>query len=352
MPYGFRNLVFEGGGVKGIAYVGVMEVLEEKGILQNIDRVGGTSAGAINAVAAALNFSNDEVRDILSTLNFNNFMDDSWGVVRDLDRLKDEYGWYKGDFFRNWIAGLIEEKTGNPNLTFKGLHDFKELPGNPEGFRDLFVCATNLSTHFSEVFSVEHTPRMRIADAVRMSMSIPLFFAAVQRQPGNDIYVDGGVLRNYPIKLFDREKYIDASDQAAYVRIPPYYKEATASVQARNRNSSPYVYNKQTLGFRLDSKTEIGMFRDGAEPKHKKIDDFFDYALNLIGTLLDAELNKHLHSDDWARTVYVDSLGVGTTDFDLPDEKKEDLVKSGREGATEYFKWFDNPKKKVINRPK
>ena len=69
MSYGFRNLVFEGGGVKGIAYVGTMEVLEDRGILQNIDRVGGTSAGAINAVLTALNFSNDEVSDILGSLD-------------------------------------------------------------------------------------------------------------------------------------------------------------------------------------------------------------------------------------------------------------------------------------------
>ncbi len=48
MNYPFRKLVFEGGGVKGIAYVGAMEILEENQILQNIHRVGGTSAGAIN----------------------------------------------------------------------------------------------------------------------------------------------------------------------------------------------------------------------------------------------------------------------------------------------------------------
>jgi len=56
----FRNLVFEGGGVKGIAYVGAMEVLEEKGILGDVRRVGGTSAGAINAVLLAAGYSNDE----------------------------------------------------------------------------------------------------------------------------------------------------------------------------------------------------------------------------------------------------------------------------------------------------
>ena len=44
----FRNLVFEGGGVKGIAYAGAVAVLEDKGILPGIRRVAGTSAGAIS----------------------------------------------------------------------------------------------------------------------------------------------------------------------------------------------------------------------------------------------------------------------------------------------------------------
>jgi NTE family protein len=44
MAYHFCNLVLEGGGVKGIAYVGALQVLEEKGILSKIQRVGGTSA--------------------------------------------------------------------------------------------------------------------------------------------------------------------------------------------------------------------------------------------------------------------------------------------------------------------
>ena len=40
MAYHFRNLVFEGGGVKSIAYIGAMKVLKDEGILQNITRVG------------------------------------------------------------------------------------------------------------------------------------------------------------------------------------------------------------------------------------------------------------------------------------------------------------------------
>ena len=67
-----------------------------------------------------------------------------------------------------------------------------------------------------------------------------------------------------------------------------------------------------------------------------------DYSWALINTVLNAQQNIHLHSDDWARTVYIDTLGVNTTDFYLEDEKKQDLVESGRSGTQEYFNWFDN----------
>ncbi len=59
--YHFKNLVFEGGGVKGIAYVGALEVLEKEGILGSIERVAGTSAGAMVAVLVALGYTATEL---------------------------------------------------------------------------------------------------------------------------------------------------------------------------------------------------------------------------------------------------------------------------------------------------
>ena len=66
----FRNLVFEGGGVRGIAYVGAMEVLAQRGLLDHITRVGGTSAGAINALIHALGFDLDSQHAILDSTDF------------------------------------------------------------------------------------------------------------------------------------------------------------------------------------------------------------------------------------------------------------------------------------------
>jgi NTE family protein len=342
MAYHFKNLVFEGGGVKGIAYIGAMQVLKEKGVLDNIRRVGGTSAGAINATMFALGFSIAEQRRILKKMDFNNFMDDSWGLLRDTERLIEKFGWYKGDFFHDWISGLINKKLRNPNATFRDL----KAAGGP----DLYVYGTNLSTRFGEVFSVEHTPTTRIADAVRISMSIPLFFAAF-RNIRKDVYVDGGLLNNFPVKLFDRDKYIDEADRAKMGVEPKYYQAENSQFLKKHPNASRYVYNKETLGFRLDSKQEIGVFRDGAEPQHADIADFFDYIKALIGTVLESQGNSHLHSDDWQRTIYIDTLGVGTTDFDLPETKKTKLEQSGRSCANAYFDWYDKKASKPANRP-
>lgn len=341
MAYPFRNLVFEGGGVKGIAYVGAMKVLEKEDILKKIRRAGGTSAGSINAVLFAAGFSNTETLNVLNKLDFNDFKDDSWGVLRDMQRLKNEYGWYKGDFFKEWIGDLLKRKTGSANITFKALmeHTGKEL----------YVYASNLSTNFGEVYSPEHTPRKRVVDAVRRSMSIPLFFRAV-RDDREDVFVDGGVINNYPVKLFDREKYLE--DQSLK-RIPPYYQDENIKLKAKFPKSSTYIYNKETLGFRLDSAKEIGVFRDGQEPPHHEIGNFLDYTMELIKTVLAVQDSQHLHSDDWHRTVYIDTLGVGTTDFDLSDSRKRELVASGRKAAEDYLKWWaDEDSDLAVNHPK
>jgi NTE family protein len=337
MTYKFRNLIFEGGGVKGIAYVGAMEELEKRNILENIIRVGGTSAGAINATLVALGYSNHETLEILQNLDFNNFMDDSWGIVRDTERLIQEFGWYKGEFFRKWIGQVIRAKTGNSESTFADLEAMKL----DKGFRSPYFMSTNLSTRFSEIFSFEHTPRICVADAVRMSMSIPLFFAA-RRSARGDVYVDGGVLDNYPIKLFDRKKYLSDREAGESYSEPPYYAVINKGLEKLDRPISKYLYNKETLGFRLDTKEEISIFRDHSAPPSHKIDNFFDYAWALVDTLMEAQQSMHLHGDDWARSIYIDTLGVKTTQFDLPAEMKDRLVQSGREGVYKYFEWFDH----------
>jgi NTE family protein len=51
---------------------------------------------------------------------------------------------------------------------------------------------------------------------------------------------------------------------------------------------------------------------------------------------------KHLHKNDWGRSVFIDSLDVNTTDFDLPDTKIKDLIESGGNGVKKHFNWRDS----------
>lgn len=343
MRYHFKNLVFEGGGVKGIAYVGAMRKLEEMGILGQITRVGGTSAGAINAMLVGLGYSNDETRKILWEMNFNKFMDADTGFLRNGLRLFRSYGWFKGDFCRSWVGSLVADKTGRSDTTFAQIEAMK----GQKAFKSMYFMGTNLNTGFSEVFSAEKTPDTPIADAVRFSMSIPFFFAAKRHGARQDVYVDGGVLDNYPVKIFDRGRYIQTEESA---RRTDYYEAINKEFLGMHPGSSPYVYNKETLGFRLDGKDEISMFRDQKEPQVRKIDGMFSFIKSVALTYLDSQNNAHLHSDDWQRTIYIDTLGVGTTEFSLADEKKEALLESGYKWTGSYFDWYDRPDSAAVNK--
>jgi len=342
MTVQFRNLVFEGGGVKGIAYVGAMQVLDQRGLLRDIRRVGGTSAGAINALIFALGFDTLEQREILESADFRKFMDSSFGFIRDIRRLAKEFGWNKGDFFSGWIAELIRRKLGSERATFADL----AAAGCPE----LHVIGTNLSTGFAEVFSVERHPGMALAEALRISMSIPLFFAAVRHGPRPDVYVDGGVMLNYPVKLFDRARYIDMEAEPDAARTTEYYNKENARFALAMPGRSPYVYNRQTLGLRLDTREQIGLYRYDEPLKGKPIKSFSDYARALLGSLMNVQEHVHLHGDDWQRTVYIDTLDVGTTDFDISRERMAALIEQGITGTESYFRWFYDPAEQPANR--
>lgn len=341
MAYHFHNLVFEGGGVKGIAYVGALEVLEKEGILQNIKRVAGTSAGAMMAVLVGLRYTAEEVREVLWELNFKKFLDSSFGIVRDTKRLIEEYGWYKGDYFRDLMADLIKRKTGDGEMTFAQL-------AATQKYREIYLVGADLSTGVSKLFyNNKETGGMKIADAARISMSIPLFFASVKAgDEEKHIYVDGGLLDNYSIKTFDREKFVD--DKKKNIRRTDYYdKINTKKSYQEVLEDNPYVYNRETLGFRLDAKEDISMYLAHKPVVRNKINTFFTYTKALVTTLIDFQDSIHLHSDDWQRTVYIDTLGVRAIDFDISDVKKQKLVDSGRQYTAEYLNWYNNDEEKA-----
>jgi NTE family protein len=318
----FTNLVFEGGGVKGIAYCGALEILENKGILKNISRVAGTSAGAITAGLLAVGFDNNEIFILLKNTSFSSFMDSKWGFIRDAIGLFSKFGWYKGKKFQQWFELQVEKKTQNKNFTFKDLQE--AVSSQKPGFKELAVAGTNLSTQTSEIFSWEKTPEISIANAIRISMSIPLFFYVVNYK--NYRYVDGGLYYNYPIDIFDNIKYLSNKKYGKEIDYDP--REGA-------------IYNCQTLGLRVDAKEEIKAVFEKIPPQ--PIKNMKEFMSALIGGYMEGMNKIHLHKNDWHRTIYIDSLGVKTTQFDLDDSTIDRLIKSGQNGATDYFNWFENP---------
>ncbi|MCH7859659.1 MAG: patatin-like phospholipase family protein [Candidatus Marinimicrobia bacterium] len=305
-----KNLVFEGGGVKGIAYGGALLELEAGDHLKEVTRVGGTSAGAITATLLAMGYTAQEVSDIVARTNFESFADNTRGVIRDALRLIRQFGFNKGDAFRKWIGQLIAERTGNARITFGEHHRW----ARDQGFPDLYVVGTNLSRQRAEVFSHERddTRDMEVRQAVRISMSIPLYYRAVRTSEG-DVMVDGGVTWNYPVDLFDQPAYLDGAD-----------------------GGNGHV-NPRTLGLRLDSRTEIEHYKTGADLPTLKIKNIKSYTGALIGFLMAAANRVHLSEHDRKRTIFIDTIGVQTTEFKLSEQKIAALVASGRKAAQEYL---------------
>ncbi|HWN43962.1 MAG TPA: patatin-like phospholipase family protein [Thermoanaerobaculia bacterium] len=291
-----RNLALEGGGVKGLAYPGALQVMQAEGILPKIEKVAGTSAGSIVAALIALGYSPDQMQALMLDLDFKQFEDGS--ALGGPERLFRRFGWFRGDYFLEWMQCRVKEQTGNPNATFA------DLQADLSKFKQLFVLSTDLSRRRSQVFSYENSPDLPIAQAVRASMSIPLFFEAYDiddalfKEAGakQDLFVDGGVFDNYPIELFDPASGI----------------------------------NSET----------IGLFLSNPKPKDQfnKIDSLPEYARNLFEALLNVQVNAFNNSpDDQKRTIRICDLGVGTTDFSLSNEMKCKLIQQGVLDACNYL---------------
>lgn len=304
----YTNLVFEGGGIRGIAYAGVLKVLENSGIIKDIEKVGGTSAGAITALMISLGYSSDVIYEIISETKFQKFNDGEFIFFGGLSRLSEKYGWYKGNKFTHWLEKIIEAKTGDAEITLAALQQ--------KNFKQLYVTGTCLNKQKLLVFSAETYPQMKVKDAVRISMSVPLYFEAVfidsvgkvykknKKDKNLDIVVDGGILGNFPIFLFD-SIVVNASNQ--YTRIP----------------------NFKTIGVRLDSEEQIKSDSLNKKLVPVEINGISNY-LTAFYTIILENLNRNqLIPSDWERTISVSSVGIGSKIKKLSSEQKMSLIKSG-----------------------
>ncbi|MBC6697375.1 patatin-like phospholipase family protein [Hymenobacter sp. BT190] len=320
----YRNLVMEGGGIRGIAYGGALAELEKQGVLAGLQRVGGTSAGAIQAALLAVGYSPQEIIEVVNHTPIQRLNDGRLIFFGGSTRLVKQYGWYRGDEFTKYLSELVNRKTGNPNLTLGELHTLVQQ--RPTHYRDLYTTGTNLTRQCTQVFSYETHPAMRVADAVRISMSIPLYFRAVlldttghvvrQPAPGQpvEVLVDGGLLANYPIDLFD---------DARYFTVPA----GTAATT-----------NPETLGLRLDRAEQIALDAQSGRQRQLApyvIQDFGSY-VGALYTVAIENLNP-ARPADWARTVSISTMGFNPKIKRVSDAQKQLLMDSGRAGVQAFF---------------
>ncbi len=321
--YYYKNLVMEGGGVRGLAYSGALEVLEQKDILKNIDQVAGSSAGAIAGLMVSLSYNAKEIDSILQTLKIDEFNDgkDIFGKIK---RVKKEYGVYKGDNFEKWLAQLIEYKTGNANTTFEELHQLHLLNKN---FKDFYCTGTNISLQRLEILSWNTFPNMKLKTAVHISSCIPFYFKPVAiDSSGNEIlskdsltkydfYVDGGMLCNYPISMFDSS--LDGLNPLISEKI---------------------IYNPQTLGLKLERGEQIEEFdKNNLTIAPYQISSMKQYTSAVMNLLMESINRKPGLANEKGRTIYISYGDISGKPRKISLKEKKILHDYGVTAANKFF---------------
>jgi NTE family protein len=231
--------------------------------------------------------------------------------------LKD-LGIYEGKFFHEWISGLLEAKNVT---TFGDL--VNEDISDPKYTHKLRVIASDV-THKRMLILPDDAPHlgiepdeMIVADAVRMSMSIPICFEPVEIRGGDEdehehTIVDGGMLSNFPVWLFD---------------CPPGQKPRWPTFGLMLVEPQP----RTAIGHRLAHE-------DDPEIEHGSL---IDFAKGLALTMMAAHDRMYLDEATFARTVPIPTLGVGTTEFEITPARVEALYQSGYDAAVTFLDGFD-----------
>lgn len=288
--------VFSGGGVKAFAFVGVLEVLEEQNL--ELERVAGTSAGAIVASLIAAGYEFHEIKAIINELDLTKFTDPPV-----LSKLLPFTKWLflyrmlglnKGDRLEHWL---------NTKLASKNIHTFHDIKASY-----LKVVVSDLSLgklvvipdDLERVYGIQPA-YFPVSKAVRMSAGFPFFFMP-KKMPGKykkkSIIVDGGLLSNFPLWIFD------------------------------HKNSSR---QRPILGIKLTDASDKSI-------GPRKINNALDMFQALFSTMKQAHDARYISKNEKKDIIIVPVSNVGTVNFQLSQEKKEELIQSGREHASEFLK--------------
>ena len=309
------DLVLEGGGVRGIALVGAIAALEERGY--RFHRVAGTSAGAIVGALVAAGIPASRMLQIMSELDYRRFEDGGaltrLGWPGQLLTLLARNGIHRGDELRDWLHEVLAEHDTRTFADLRTDDPESSLPSQ-EDYR-LVVMTSDISQGCLRRLPWEY-PRyglapddMEVVDAVRASMSIPYFFRPVrlrdQVEDDKCWLVDGGMLSNFPVDVFDRRD-----------------------------DTTP---RWPTIGIKLSARA------DAAQGVRHPIRGLWSMSTAMLGTLTSFYDRIHLEREDViARTIFVDTMKVRATDFDLDRVTQQQLYDNGWKAAEKFLDGGDD----------
>ncbi|GAB4577722.1 MAG: patatin-like phospholipase family protein [Anaerolineales bacterium] len=362
------DLVFEGGGAKGIVFVGAMQEFEARG--HTVGRVMGTSAGAITATLLAAGYNANQMLEVINERlpngkpRFSSFMDvpprfEQFLIDQSLtyllfghidlplipDQMEDKLdatimqkllefpsfrqifsfvergGLFSGELFYLWFREKLN--AGGRLLGTSTLGEFHQRTG-----KDLTVMASDTSGQELLVLNHRTAPDLPTAWAVRMSMSIPFVWQEVVWKKEWGLYrgrdltghwiVDGGALSNFPI-----DRFLDDS-------------QAVRDVMGPEKGSGNVV------GFLIDDTIPVPNLppKAVAEKPKTELDKRWFIVLDRVSNLLNTMMQAH---DKAAMLTYrrnichLPAKGVGTVEFDMSEERIQTLITAGRNAAQSYF---------------
>jgi len=310
--------VFQGGGVKGIGLVGAVAGLEKAGY--EFVNVAGSSAGAIVSSLLAVGYTSDELKEELNQLDYIKLKQEGFlekfGTPGGILSIIINYGVYSADYFENWLESLLAKKN---KTRFGDIRTGSDVEKYKYKFNAIASDLTNKKMLVlpGDIKQFGFDPDdYKIAKAVRMSMSIPIFFEPYKLRDidGREhIIVDGGLLSNYPIWLLDDNK-------------KPQWP---------------------TFGFKFDADTGSDPAQAISTLQPDKINNIIGYITSLLRTMLDAHDKFHVSksSGDYERTMFISNRvnngekrkHIGTTDFDITREESDALYANGLAAAKKFL---------------
>lgn len=311
------DLVLEGGGVKGLGTAGAVMGLLDAG--WTFPRVAGTSVGALAAAFAAAGADSAVFGNVLGRLDLRKIPDRRvpLPLVSEGVSLALGHGAYAGDWIHRWLTDELDQLGVR---TFADLRrdDPDDDPAmlTPEHRYGLVVMATDVTNGRLlrlpwdyPMFGLDPDEQL-VADAVRMSLSIPFYFdPRTLRNPvtGEEAtIVDGGVLSNFAIEIFDRTDGREPRWPTFGVRLLP-------DLPAGLGDLVPFF--------------GLPMF-----PAVRLLEQ-------VVATALVGRDQTHLDRPGVReRTMTVDTKGTAITEFGIGPVERADLIRRGERAAGEFLR--------------